>query len=83
MNIFAKLMKKKVRPFKVLIVHKNTIKTAQLLSKHFPSGLSLCIIYFLFHKGKDISAIPQPSVHYLIYVFSISFVFINALITST
>ena len=51
------------------------LKTTQLLSKHFPSGLSLCIIYFLFHKGKDTSAIPQPSVHHLVYVFSIFFRF--------
>ena len=55
-----------------LIIHK---KTAQLLSKHFLSGLSLCILYFLFHTGKDTSAIPQPSVQHLVYVFPIFFRF--------
>ena len=49
-----------------LIVHKNTIKTGQLLSKYLPSGLSLCILCFLFHKGKDTSAVPQPSVQHLV-----------------
>ena len=44
----------------------STVKTAQLLSKHFPPGVSLCILYFLFHRGKDTSAIPQPSVHQLV-----------------
>ena len=68
-------MKKNVRPFKVwlgpLLFIKILLKTAQLLSEHFPSNLLLCIPYFLFHKGKDTSAIPQPSVRYLVYVFSI------------
>ena len=45
-----------------------SLKTAQLLSKHFPSGLSLFILYLLFDKGKDTSAIPQPSVRHLVYV---------------
>ena len=104
-----KVMTKYVRPFKVwfgpLLLIKILLKTAQPLSKHFPSGLSLCILYqrlltiitkrsildvaavldpplfhFLFHKGKDTSAIPQPSAQHLVYVFPI---FINALITST
>ena len=48
-----------------------------MLSKHFSSGLSLCILYFFFHKGKDTSAVPQPSVQYLVYIL------INALITPT
>ena len=65
MKFLAKVMKKNVRP----------VKTAQLLSKHFPSGLSLCIIYSLFHKGKNTSAIPQPSVQHLVYVFPIFFCF--------
>ena len=51
------------------------LKTVQLLSKHFPPSLCLCILYFRFHKGKDTSAIPQPSVHYLVYVFPIFFCF--------
>ena len=58
-----------------LLFIKILLKTVQLFSKHFPSGLSLCIIYFLFHKGKDTSAIPQPSVHHLVYVFPICFPF--------
>ena len=40
-------MKKNVRPFKIqlgpLLFIKILLKTAQLLSKHFPFGLSLCI----------------------------------------
>ena len=72
-------MKKNVWPFKVwlgpLLLIKILLKTAQLLSKHFPFGLSVCIPYFLFHKGKDISAIPQPSVQYVVYVFPIFFRF--------
>ena len=68
-----------VRPFKVwlgpLWFIKILLKTAQLLSKHFPSDLSLCTLYFLFHKGKDTSAIPQPSVQHLVYVFPIFFRF--------
>ena len=54
---------------------KTLLKTAKLLSKHFPSGLSFCILYFIFHKGKDTSAIPQPSVQHLMYVFPIFFRF--------
>ena len=38
------------------------------------------LLHFLFHKGKDTSAILQPSAQHLVYVFPI---FINALITST
>ena len=32
----------------------STVKIAQLFSKHFipDLSLSLCILYFLFHKGK-------------------------------
>ena len=79
MNYLAKVMKKNVRPFKVwrgsLLYIKILLKTAQLLSTHFPSDLSLCILYLLFHKGKDTSAIPQPSVQHLVYVFPIFFRF--------
>ena len=62
------------------------LKTVQLLSKHFPSAFSLCILYFLFHfthEGKDTAAVPQPSVQHLVYVFLFSFVFLNTLITFT
>ena len=38
-------------------------------------SLSLCILYFLFHKSKDTSAIPQPSIQHLVYVFPIFFRF--------
>ena len=37
--------------------------------------VSLCILYFLFHKRKDTSAIPQPSVQHIVYVFPIFFRF--------
>ena len=88
MNFLANVMKKNVRPFKVrfgpLLFIKILLKTAQLLSKNFLSGLSLCILYFLFHKVKNTSGIPRPSVQDLKYMFSpFFFVFINALITST
>ena len=76
-NLLAKLIKKNVQAFKIwldpLLFIKILLKTAQLLSKSFPSGLSLCIIYFLFHKGRDTSVIPQPSVEHLVYVFPIFF----------
>ena len=60
-----------------LIVHKNAIKKLLNCSptKYFPSGLSLRILYFLFHKVKNTSAIPQPSVQDLVYVFPIFFRF--------
>ena len=44
----------------------STVKISQLLSRHFPPILSLCILYFFLHKGKYTSAIPQPSIHYLL-----------------
>ena len=72
-------MKKNARLFKVwpgpLSFINMLLKTAQLFPKHFPSGLSLCILYFLFDKGKVASAIPQPSVQHLVYVFPIFFRF--------
>ena len=58
-----------------LLFMKILLKTSQLLSRHFLFGLSLCILYFLFHKGKDTSGIPQPSVQNLVYVFRIFFRF--------
>ena len=75
----AKVMKKNVRPFKVwlgpLLFIKILLKTAQLFSMHFSSGLSLSILYFLFHKGKDTFAISQPSVQHLAYVLLVFFRF--------
>ena len=72
-------MIKNVRPSKVwlgpLLFIKILLETTQLLSKHFPSGLSLRILYVLFHKGKDTSAITQPNVHHLVYTFPILFRF--------
>ena len=63
--------------FDPLLFIKMLLKTAQLFSKHFPLGLSLCILYLLFHTIKDTSAIHQPSVHYLVYVFLIFFCFLK------
>ena len=71
MNFSAKVMNKNVWPFRVwlgpLSLIKIQLKTAQLLSKHCSSDLSFCILYVLFHKGKDTSAVPQPSVQHLVY----------------
>ena len=79
MNLLAKVVKKNVRSFKVWLgpslIIKILLKSAQLLSKHFSPRLSLGILYFLFHKGKDTSVIPQSSVHHLVYVFPIFFRF--------
>ena len=59
-----------------LIVHKDTIKNCSTSLQAFSFwSLSLCILYFLFHKGKDTCRIPQPRVQHLIYVFPISFRF--------
>ena len=85
MNFLAIVVKKNVWPFQEWLgpsfFIKIQLQTAHILSKHFPSGLSLslslCILYFLFHKGKDNSEVPQPSIQHLVYVF------INALIIST
>ena len=66
LNFLVKVMKKKVRSSKVwldpLLFIKLLLKTAQLVCKHFPSGLFLCIIFFLFDQGTETYAIPQPSV---------------------
>ena len=63
-----------------LIVHENPIKNSSTALQAFSfRTLSFCVLYFLFHKGRDTSAIPQPIVQHLVYA---SFVFINALITS-
>ena len=67
-----------------LIVHKNTIKNHwTALQVFFFHYLSLCILYFFFYKGKDTSTVPQPSVQHLYMISSFSFIFINALVTST
>ena len=58
-----------------LIVHQNTIRNCSTALKAFSSGVSLYIFYFLFHKGKDTSAIPQPSVQHLVYAFPFFFRF--------
>ena len=69
-ELFNERKKENVWPFKVwlgpLLFIKILLKTAQLFSKHFPSGKD---------KGKDTSAIPQPSVQHLVYVFPFFFRF--------
>ena len=79
MKLLAKAAKKNLRSFKEwlgpLFFIKILLKTAQLLSKRLSSGLSLCKLYFLFHKGKDTSAVSQPSVQHLVYAFLIFFRF--------
>ena len=63
-------------PLESLIVHENTIKTYSTILQAFSSRfLSLCILHFLFHKGKNTSAILQPTVHHLVYVSPIFFSF--------
>ena len=60
-----------------LILNKNPIKNCSTILQAFSfRSLSLCILYFFFHKDKVTSSVPQPSVQHLVYVF------INALITS-
>ena len=55
-----------------LIVHKSTIKNCSTPLQAFPfRSLSLCILFFLFHKSKDTSAISQLIVQHLVYVFPI------------
>ena len=61
-----------------LIVHNATIKNCSTVLQAFSSrflSLFLCILYFLFHEGKDTSAILQPSVYHLAYVSPIFFCF--------
>ena len=53
-----------------LLLIKILLKTAQLLSKHFPSGLSL-FVFSISSKYKYTFAILQPSVQHLVYVFPI------------
>ena len=84
-ELFSEINEEKYTAFQSmawsLIVYKKLLETAQLLSNHIPSGLSLCILYFLFHKGNDTSVSPQTSVQHLVYVSQFSCVFTNALIT--
>ena len=79
MDFLAELMKKNVQLFKAwlspLLFTKLLLENAQLLSKRFLSALPLCILYFLFDKDKDTSAIPQPSVQYLVCASPIFFRF--------
>ena len=59
-----------------LIVHKSTIKNCSTALQGFSfQSLFLCILYFLFHKGKDTSGILQSSFQHLAYVFHIFFRF--------
>ena len=89
MNSLAKVMKKNVRPFNVwlgpLLFIKMILKIAQLFSKHFPSGsLSLFVSFFSFLIKARILLELFDQAFRILYMFSpFSFVFINALITST
>ena len=88
MNLLAKVMKKNVRSFKVwlgsLLFIKILLKTAQLFSKHFPSGLSLFVSFISFFIKARILLELFDQAFSILYMFSpFSFVFINALITST
>ena len=67
-----------------LIVHKNTIKICSTILKEFWSwSLSLYIFYFLFIKARILLQFLSQAFT-ILYMFSpFSFVFINALITST
>ena len=63
-----------------LIIHKNAIKK---LSKHFPSGLSFLSFISFFIKARILLQFFSQGFS-ILYMFSpFSFVFINALITST
>ena len=69
-ELFSDSNEKGVWPFKVwlgpLLFIKILFKAVQLLSKHVPSSLSLCIFYFSFHKDNDTSAIPQSNIQDLV-----------------
>ena len=67
-----------------LIVHKNIIKTPQLLSKYFPSGLSLFVFFIFFFINARILLEFLNQAFSILYIFSpFSFVFMNPLINST
>ena len=68
--------------FKYTFNCKNCSTVPQAISSFSLSlSLSLCILNYLFHKGKDTSAIAQPSVHHLVYIFLIFFCFYKCLIS--
>ena len=76
-ELFSKSNEEKCTAFQSMAwsitVHKNNIKTCSTAHQAFSSwSLSLCILFFLFHKGKDTSGIPQPSIQYLVYLFPFS-----------
>ena len=74
-ELFSKSNEEKCTVFQrmvwFLIVHKNTIKNWSTALQVFPSGLSLGILSIL--QGRDTSAVLQPSVQHLVYVFPIFF----------
>ena len=54
----------------------STVKIAQLFSKHFIPDLSLFVSFISFFiKARDTFAIPQSSVHHLVYDFPMFFCF--------
>ena len=70
-KLFSKSNEEKCMIFQLLawslIAHKNTIKNCSTALQAFSFWFfSICILYFLFHKGKDTYAIPQPSVQHLL-----------------
>ena len=87
-NFLEKVIKKNVWPFKVwlgpLLFIKILLKTAQLLSKHFPFGLSLFVSFICFFiKARTLLEFLNQAFN-ILYMFSpFSFVFINALISSS
>ena len=59
-----------------LIVHKHTTTNWSTAPQVFSfQSLSFLKLYFLFHKSKDTSTIPQPSVQHLVCIFPIFFRF--------
>ena len=78
-ELFSKSNKEKCTTFQSmawsLIVHKSSIKNWSTALQAFSFwSLSLYPLFY-FHKGKDTSAIPKPSVPRLVYVFLIFFRF--------
>ena len=79
-ELLAKVVKKHVPPkYRLVpIVHSNTIKNCSTILQAFSSrslSLSSFVSFIFFHKGKDTSEVPQPSVYHLAYVFPIFFCF--------